>query len=109
MSLIAQVLYGCLWLHGRFSARSHHGNSTGPDGVSEAVTGGHDAKASTTGGGSGGHGKVLSEPLSRTVTSVRAFSRELSRLGLVITFAYMCEHHPPFAHSKKVGERVAIS
>ena len=55
------------------------------------------------GGGGGGHGKVLSEPLSRTVTSVRAFSGELARLGLVITFAYMCEHHPPFAHSKKVG------
>lgn len=64
----------------------------------------HKGVVAAGGGGGGGHGKkVMSEPLSRTVTSVRAFSGELSRLGLLITFAYMCEHHPPFAHGAKVG------
>lgn len=113
-----QVLYGCLWLHERYSSRTTPTASTSgeaqqlPDASSSSSAavvpaGSGDAsaaapKASATAAG-GGHGKkVLSEPLSRTLTSVRSFSRELSRLGVLITFAYMCENHPPFAHGEKV-------
>ncbi len=117
-----KVLYGCLWLHERYSKRAStaqrsldidagsadptsSGSGTGSGGA--IVPSGNGAVASPppkkAGAGGAGHGKVLSEPLSRTVTSVRAFSGELARLGLLITFAYMCEHHPPFSHSKKVS------
>eukprot|EP00903_Cladosiphon_okamuranus_P018236 g16775.t1 len=126
------VLYGCLWLHERFSNQNARSNSNCGDnadtgsgtkanqlsdaaapsssggGGGAVVASGNGAITSAApkkaGGGGAGHGKVLSEPLSRTVTSVRALSGELARLGLIITFAYMCENHPLFAHSKKVHD-----
>ncbi|CBN78469.1 conserved unknown protein [Ectocarpus siliculosus] len=108
------VLYGCLWLHERYSSRTASASEDAkqlPDasasGSAAAVpAGGGDASAAApVAAAGGGHGKkVLSEPLSRTLTSVRAFSWELSRLGVLITFAYMCEHHPPFAHGEKAHD-----
>ncbi|CAM9317992.1 unnamed protein product [Scytosiphon promiscuus] len=124
------VLCGCLWIHKRYADRAHSASGN-PDSVlakqraDASPRGSAGAGVATAGtvavpangaassapqkgvvaaGGGGGHGKVMSEPLSRTLTSVRAFSGELSRLGLLITFAYMCEHHPPFSHSKKVHD-----
>lgn len=112
------MLYACLWLHKKLSCPSGHGGGGGcgaadPAGAmlaQRAVT--QDGASPTMspapvagggGSGGGGHGKkLMSEPLALTVSSIRAFSRELSRLGAVITFAYMCEHHPPFPHNKKV-------
>lgn len=99
-----QVLFGCLWLHERLSVCKSRppllddGNivlNADHDNVNGAV-------AIPAAAGGAGHGKVLSKPLSRSLTSIRSLSLELSRLGAVITFAYICEHHPPFPHNKKV-------
>lgn len=93
------VLYGCLLLHERFSkwraCATSAGDLLGQTPVHES------AGAVAVSPRGAGHEKVLSEPLSRSLSSVRNFSGELARLGGVITFAYMCEHHPPFPHNKK--------
>lgn len=103
MPSVPQVLYGCLWLHECFSKGSGaHSGGTDDDGIAIVQRAGQgDAQGPPP--AQRGHGKVLSEPLSRSITSVRAFSRELSRFGAIIILAYLCEHHPPFPHNKKVS------
>lgn len=43
----------------------------------------------------------MSKPLEMTFQSVMSFSGELSRLGAILTFAYMCEKHPLFTPGEK--------
>lgn len=93
---VRQVLYGCLWLHERLSRGT--ANSHGGHDADAPLSTAHRAAAAP------GHAKkVLSEPLSLTLSSIRSLSRELSQLGALVGFTYLCEHHPPFPHGKKVG------
>ena len=40
-----------------------------------------------------------------SLSSIYTFLHHLSVLGLILFYAYMCEYHPPFAHSEKSYDR----
>jgi hypothetical protein len=52
-----------------------------------------------------GRAKQLAPPLSATVASARALSRQVARLGAVLGLAWLLEFHPPFQHAAKSWDR----